>query len=348
MRRCANRERGHRSDRNWNVSTRKVQGNSLVTERSTGLVAGRATGRASGPVCAVVLVCWNNRAYLEPCLRSLFDARLRHSLEVVVVDNASTDGSQQMLADHFPLVRLVQNERNVGLALASNQGIACTTAPYVLLLNNDTIVNGPSLELLVDFMEATPRAGAAGGTLLNEDGSFQAGYADFSTFVEELLIASHLGEVLWPGYPSHRRSDTVRQVGWLSSACLLVRRAALAEVGVLDAEYFIYGDEADLQFRLRRAGWGVYYLPQATTIHFGGRSLDRWRRRRLVYRGKLLFYRKNYGRARELLLRGLLAGVSVAKYLAWALARPVPSLRVRAERELASNAEVLRLCLALE
>jgi hypothetical protein len=302
----------------------------------------------STPACAVVLVCWNNRPDLEACLTSLFGARMRHPLEVVVVDNGSTDGSQDMLRARFPEVRIVQNASNVGLARACNQGVEATKSPFVLLLNNDTIVNGPSLDALVDLMAVTPDAGAVGGKLLNEDGSVQAEYNNFSTLREEFLIATRLGELFWPGYPSHRSGSGARRVDWLCSACLLLRRQALSEVGPLDEGYFIYGDEADLQFRLKARGWRVYYLPDATTIHFGGRSLDRWRRRRMVYRGKMLFYRKNYGTLREYALRAMLGALTLAKVGAWLLAWPARSLRERASRELRSNADVLRLCLRLE
>jgi N-acetylglucosaminyl-diphospho-decaprenol L-rhamnosyltransferase len=302
----------------------------------------------SAATCAVILVCWNNKAYLEPCLRSLFDAGLHNSCEVVVVDNGSTDGSQEMLRTQFPQVQIVQNDSNVGLGKASNQGIEVTTAPYVLLLNNDTLVNGGSLDAMLDFMDATPDAGAVGGTLLNPDGSFQSGYNNFSSLLEEFLIATRLGDLVRAGYPSHRGGEFVRSVGWITSACLLVRRTALVEVGLLDEEYFIYGDEADLQYRLIRAGWRIYYLPNATTIHFGGRSMDRWRRRRMVYRGKMLFYKKNYGTLRQFMLRTMLAGLTAVKVAAWGLVWPVPSMRNRATRELASNAAVLRLCLKLE
>ena len=137
-------------------------------------------------------------------------------------------------------------------------------------------------------------------------------------------------------------------MGWLSSACLLARREALGQVGLLDESYFIYGDEADLQYRLVSAGWRVYYLPQATRIHFGGRSLDRWHRWKMVYRGKMLFYRKNYGAVREFLLRAMFVAVTLAKVGAWSVAWPLPSLKRHAERELRSNLDVLRLCVKLE
>jgi len=300
------------------------------------------------PDVAVVLVCWNNKAYLEPCLRSLLETDLRHTCEVVVVDNGSTDGSQQMLREKFPDVRIVQNEANVGLGKASNQGIECTTAPCILLLNNDTIVNGPSIDVLIDFMRDTPDAGAVGGTLLNEDGSFQAAHNRFPTLLEEFLIATRIGGLFSREYPSRAGGSTVQVVDWIGSACLLVRRAALDRVGLLDESYFIYGDETDLEYRLARAGWRVYNVPSSTTIHFGGRSMDRWRRRKMVYRGKMLFYKKNYGTASAAVLRVLIATLTLGKLVAWGLAWPWPSFKQRAVRELSSNADVLHLCLRLE
>jgi len=303
-----------------------------------------APAMVAPPTLSIVLVCWNNKAYLEPCLNSLFEAGLRSPFDVVVVDNGSTDGSQAMLREVFPTVRLIENGHNAGLSRASNQGIHATSGRYVLLLNNDTLVNGASLDALVAFLDATPGAGAVGGRLLNPDGSFQSAFAPFSTLCEELLIATGLGERLRPGYPSSRDTHDIRAVGWLSSACLLLRREALAQVGLLDEEYFIYGDETDLQYRLQRAGWTVYYLPTATTIHYGGRSMDRWRRRKMVYRGKLLFYRKHYGWLRTTLLRCLFAVLSTAKLLGWGVAAAVPRWRERAGREMRSNLDVVRLC----
>lgn len=302
----------------------------------------------SAPEISVVLVCWNNRDYLTPCLRSLYDAGLSHSFDVVVVDNGSTDGSQEMLAREFPEVQIIQNQGNVGLGRASNQGIEGTRGEYVLLLNNDTVVDGPSLDKMAAFLERKPGTGAVGGRLLNADESFQAGYAEFSTLLEEFLIATRIGELLWAGYPSHRDSDRPRRVGWLSSACLMLRRSALEEVGLLDEGYFIYGDEADLQYRLKRANWEVYYLPSANTLHYGGRSMDRWRRRKMVYRGKMLFYHKHYGRFYTSSLRTMFAVLGLLKILSWGVPYLLPRWREHARREITSNLEVLRLCWFLE
>lgn len=296
---------------------------------------------------SIVLVCWNNKSYLDPCLKSLYECDLKSSFDVIVVDNGSQDGSQQMLAEKYPDVMLIQNESNVGLGKASNQGIRATNGRYVLLLNNDTIIDGPSLDRLVEFSDIHPEAGAVGGKLLNPDGSFQSGYASFSTLTEEFLIVTHIGEMMWAGYPTHGDSNEIKATGWLSSACLLVRRSALDQVGLLDESYFIYGDEADLQYRLNKAGWKVYSLPSSTIIHFGGRSMDRWRRRKMVYRGKLLFYQKNYGFLRTLILRIMFFVMSFLKLMIWCIAFLLPGWNEQARKELRSNLDVMALCLRL-
>jgi GT2 family glycosyltransferase len=297
---------------------------------------------------SVVLVCWNNNTYLDACLKSLYEGGLNSSFDVVVVDNGSSDGSQQTLMEKYPQAKLIQNEVNMGLGKASNQGIEATNGRFVLLLNNDTIVNGPALDMLVDFLATHSEAGAVAGKLLNPDGSFQSGYALFSTLFEEFLIATHIGELLWPGYPSHRDSSEVKATDWLSSACLLLRRSALDEVGLLDEDYFIYGDEADLQYRLKKAGWKVYFLPSSAVVHFGGRSMDRWRRRKMVYRGKMLFYQKNYGLIRTSFLRSILFVTSLLKVLVCCIGFLIPGRKHQAKKELRSNLDVMALSLNLK
>ena len=296
------------------------------------------------PDMSIILVCWNNKAYLEPCLNSIYEGGLRSSYDIVVVDNGSTDGSQAMLQEKFPDVMIIQNDGNVGLGKASNQGIEATRGRHILLLNNDTVVNGPSLDAMVDYLEQNPTVGAVGGQLINADGSVQSCHNNFPSLIEEFLIATRIGERLWPGYPANVTDTEIRSVDWMGSACLMVRREALDTIGLLDEEYFIYGDEADIQFRLKKAGWENYYLPQATTIHYGGRSMNRWSRRKMVYRGHMLFYQKNYGTLRTLALRLLLGGLSLIKLIVWVIAYVLPSKRDQAMKEIRSNVDVVKLC----
>jgi GT2 family glycosyltransferase len=311
---------------------------SKVNERSS---------EGGDPTLSIVLVCWNNRAYLGPCLESLYQSKMKCTFDIVVVDNGSTDGTPEMLAEKYPEVIIIQNAGNVGLGKASNQGIEATRGRYILLLNNDTIVNGESFDAMAEFLDNNSRAAAVGGKLLNPDGSIQACYNDFPTLHEEFFVATRLGELWRPGYPAVMQAGEIKSVDWLGSACLLLRRSALDQVGLLDESYFIYGDETDLQYRLKKARWEVYYLPQVSTIHFGGRSMDRWRRRKMVYRGKLLFYRKHYGAIRTFLLRLLLGVSSVAKLIVWGLAGIAPGKRQLAQKELNSNLEVIHLCIRL-
>ncbi len=299
------------------------------------------------PDLSIILVGWNNKAYLDPCLVSLYEGGLKCNFDVVVVDNGSTDGSQKMLGEKYPQVVLIQNEDNVGLGKASNQGIEATKGKYILLLNNDTIVNGSSFDAMVDFLEQNPKVGGVGGKLMNPDGTIQAGYNYFSSLHEEFLVATRLGELIRSGYPAVMDANETKSVDWMGSACLMVRRSALDEVGLLDEGYFIYGDEADLQYRLKRGGWEIYFLPNATTIHYGGRSMDRWRRRKMVYRGKMLFYQKHYGFLKTLALRLMLGILSVAKLIPWAVMFILPNKRDIAQKELQSNMEVIRLCVTL-
>jgi len=299
------------------------------------------------PDLSIVLVGWNNKAYLDPCLVSLYESGLKCSFDVIVVDNGSTDGSQDMLREKYPQVMIIQNDSNVGLGKASNQGIEATKGRYILLLNNDTIVNGASFDEMVDFLEKNPKAGGVGGKLMNPDGTIQAGYNYFSSLHEELLVATRLGEFIRTGYPAIMDANEIKSVDWMGSACLMIRRSALDDVGLLDEGYFIYGDEADLQYRLKKAGWEIYFLPNATTIHYGGRSMNRWSRRKMVYRGKLLFYQKHYGFLKTLALRLILGILSVAKLVPWAILYLLPNKHDAAKKELQSNMEVIGLCITL-
>jgi N-acetylglucosaminyl-diphospho-decaprenol L-rhamnosyltransferase len=303
---------------------------------------------AQPPDVSIILVCWNNKNYLDPCLKSLYESSLTCTFDVFVVDNGSNDGSQEMLREKYPDVEIIQNKKNEGLSKATNQGVLASKGRFILFLNNDTIVNGPSLNAMIDFMEQHPDTGAVGGKLLNEDGSFQGGYAKYSNLVEEVLIGTGLGDRMKPGYPSHLDSDHITPAGWMSSANLLVRRTALDQVGLLDESYFIYGDEADLQYRLHKAGWELFYIPQATTLHYGGRSMNRWKRRKMVYRGKLLFYEKNYGFFQTFILRCVYGIMSLIKLVVWCAAFAAPKYRERAKLEINSNLDVIKLCIHLQ
>lgn len=298
---------------------------------------------------SIALVNWNNRDYLEQCLESIEAAQLSLSYDVVVADNGSTDGSQQMLAKRFPHVKIVQNEGNVGVARGNNQCIQNSGGRHIYILNNDTVINRESVQAMVRFLDEHPEAGAVGGNLLNPDRTLQSSFYSFPTLLEEFLIVSHIGRCLTPHFPSHNGTwPTVRTVDWISSASIVVRRAAIESIGLIDEKYFIYSDETDWQYRLWQAGWKVYYLPQATTIHYGGGSFQPGGKRyTLVYRGRMLFARKHYSRLYCIVQRTMFALAALGRLGVWLAAQASSKWRAVARKQIVSNLETLKLCFHL-
>jgi N-acetylglucosaminyl-diphospho-decaprenol L-rhamnosyltransferase len=324
----------------------------IESARAWTVSAGGLSNAGGGNVLdlTIALVNWNNRDYLKQCLESIEAAQLPLAYEIVVADNGSTDGSQRMLAQRFPYVKLVQNEGNVGVARGNNQCIEHSTGRHIYILNNDTLVNSDSILAMVRFLEEHPTAGAVGGNLLNPDGSLQVSFCRFPTLWEEFLLVTHLGKRLNPYFPGHNGVwPYVRAVDWISSASILVRRSAIEGIGLIDEEYFIYSDETDWQYRLWKAGWEVYYLPEVTTVHFGGGSFRPGDRRfTLVYRGRMLFARKHYGWLYSTMQRAMFALAALGRQAVWLALRALPGWRSAARLQLRANRETLRLCVRLE
>lgn len=298
------------------------------------------------PDISIVMVNYNQPEYTAQCLDSIYKHPPQTSYEIVLVDNASTDGSADRLEAQYPRLNLIRSEVNGGIAGGNNLGIRAAQGRYILLLNNDTLVIPGTIDQTVAFLEAHPQAAGVGGNLLNEDGSFQSAYADFHTLFIVFLILTRLGMVFRPYFPSHARGTQVKEVDWMSTAFMTFRREALDAVNLVDEEYFIYSDETDLQYRLKQRGWKIYYLPDLETIHFGGKSLNPWRRRRLVYRGFLLYFHNHYSIVHTLVLRCMFITACLLKLPFWALSWLVPKFHQRSLYELRSNLSILRMSLS--
>jgi GT2 family glycosyltransferase len=297
------------------------------------------------PEVSIVVVNYNQKEYTAQCLDSIYRQPPTSSLEIVLVDNASQDGSADWLEARYPRVKLVRSPKNGGIAGGNNLGILNSAGKYVLLLNNDTLVTPGSIDRATTFLEAHPDCAGVGGNLLNMDGSFQSSYCDFHSLWQAFLIFTRLGWLFRRYYPSHRPGRNILNVDWMSTAFMLFRKEALEDIGLVDEEYFIYSDETDLQFRLQRSGWKITYLPDLNTIHFGGKSLTPWRRRRLVYRGYLLFFSKHLGRLQTLFLRTFFCLVCLVKLPFWYIAWLIPWLHQRSKFEIASNHSIFRMCM---
>jgi GT2 family glycosyltransferase len=249
------------------------------------------------PALSVVIVNWNTRDLLAACLSALEASDF--PAEAIIVDNGSADGSAEMVRSLFPAARLIANAGNEGFARASNQGMELARGRYLCLLNSDTEVCPDALPTLVRFMETRSAAGACGPRLLNSDGTLQVSAHPMLTPGRELWRLLFLDRVRARAtYPmSQWDADTPRQVDALKGACMMLRREALDQTGLLDETYFMYTEEVDLCYRLAQRGWEVWWVPQAEVIHHGEASTRQARAAMYaqLYRSKTQFFRKAGG-----------------------------------------------------
>ena len=273
---------------------------------------------------AIVIVNWNVRKLLEACLTSVYESLKGSSLrgEVWVVDNASTDGSAEMVRGRFPQARLMANETNVGFAAANNQAMRAMGFPlaeprqlprYVLMLNPDTEVLGDALTTMVRFLDENPQAGVAGAKLLYPDGQLQHSAFAFPTLAQAFLdfFPLHhrlLNSRLNGRYP--RRLYERREpfpIDHPLGAALMARREAIQEAGLLDERFFIYCEEIDWCMRMKKAGWGIYCAPRAEVVHHEAKSTRQVRGEMFValWKSRYLLFEKHYGRFYQWAVRRL-------------------------------------------
>jgi N-acetylglucosaminyl-diphospho-decaprenol L-rhamnosyltransferase len=249
----------------------------------------------------VIIVSWNVRELLRRCLESL--ALPHGTLEVIVVDNASSDGSPEMVRTDFPHVRLVRNDENHGFPAANNQGLGLSKGRTLLLLNPDTEVVGDGLATMVGYMDAHPEVGALGPQLCYADGSLQSSRRRFPSLSTALVESTVMQEwwkdnaILRRYYMSDTPDDAIQPVDWVVGACLLVRRKAYEQAGALDEGFFMYSEEMDWCRRIKDAGWEIVYLPTATVIHHEGKSSEQVVAERHIrfQSSKVRYFRKHHG-----------------------------------------------------
>ncbi len=243
---------------------------------------------------SIIIVNWNSKELLQNCLKSVYQTVRDIVFEVVVVDNASHDGSVAMLREEFPRVTVIENTINRGFGAANNQAFGIIKGRYALLLNTDTTLAENAVHELFSFMEACTDAAMACGQLLNEDGSKQNSMANFPTLFT-LFVNITLLEYLFPErYPSKRyvHKEPVEVESGIG-ACLLVRKRAMDEVGIFDERYFFFLEETDWALRMRSAGWKVYHVPSAFIYHLQGQSIGRDIHSRIeFYRSRYQFFQK--------------------------------------------------------
>ena len=254
---------------------------------------------------SIIIVSWNAREYLLSCLKSIFEGGEAKGWEVIVVDNGSIDGSGIEVKNRFPYVHLIENEKNLGFAKATNQGLQRAVGKYVLLLNPDTRVKSGAIERLVSFMNASPKVGIAGVQLLNSDGSKQNSIANFPSLATELLNKSLLRWLFPKAFPGKKRDyPEPIEVDSVIGACVMVRREAIEQVGLLDEDYFLFLEETDWCYRMKQAGWKVNHVPDVKIDHFQGKSAAAEKKKARIeyFRSRYLFFKKNKGILQWLIL----------------------------------------------
>ncbi len=259
---------------------------------------------------SVIVVTWNARDHVAECLEAVAGG----PGEVIVVDNASTDGTPDLVAERFPNVRILRLPETRGFGAGNNEGMRAAAGRYFLLLNSDARPVGNAVEQLVGFADTQPQAAIVGPRLLNPDGTLQRSVRGFPTlwrlateylFLRKLAPRSRLLNAFYGARFDHLE---VREADWLYGACLLVRSEAAAAVGLFDEDFFLFSEETDWCYRFREAGWKVLFDPGAEVVHVGGASHG-GRMFKENVRGHLRFFAKHRGsreaeRARRLLLLG--------------------------------------------
>ena len=252
---------------------------------------------------SIVIPHLNRKRLLQECLSSIPPAADMLSYETIVVDNGSTDGSQEMVKRSFPKVSLLQNETNEGFGRATNRGFRLAQGRYFLCLNNDTIPLPHSLQILLSFMEEHPEASVSGGKILNRNGTLQSSARTFPGMETAFFNRSSVLTRLFPKNPFSRRyllsdwdHNSPRDVDWVSGSFFMIRRSTFETIGFFDERFFLYCEDVDYCRRVKEAGSHVFYVPEAQIIHDTGYSGNKLNTLFFHHQSMYRFYKKYHSR----------------------------------------------------
>lgn len=247
------------------------------------------SGALTNPVdLSIVIVSYNTRDVIRQCLESITMSEIMIPYEIIVVDNGSRDGTNELIESYYDSVILIRNQKNLLFAKASNQGIRAARGAYIMLMNSDTLFEKGAAEILIRFLMEHPKAAAAGPKILNLNGTLQSKGAPllsvFSTVMTLLGVGKHkmtrkLAQTLFRNV-CWEENQTLR-VGWIAGCCMMMRKVAIVEIGGLCEELFFYGEELEWCHRAKKAGWEIWYVPESSVFHIGGCSTSKEMRRAL-------------------------------------------------------------------
>lgn len=243
-----------------------------------------------------IIINWNTRQLLLDCIKSIYETVIDLRYLIQVVDNGSNDDSVKAVHEQFPQVSVIENQENRGFAAAVNQVLRENTALYSVLLNTDTLLHKDAIQVMYSFMERHNNVGIAGAQLQKPDGTRQHSYDNHPTLATELFNKSLLRWLFPSRYPSKKQAITQPlEVESVIGACMMIRNDAVRHVGKLDEDYFFFLEETDWCYRMQKAGWKVYHLPDAWITHLGGQSKKKapWQSQIEYCRSLYIFFKKN-------------------------------------------------------
>ena len=258
----------------------------------------------------VIIVSWNNEAIIKDCITSVLNQNYE-GIEIIVVDNNSADNGVELISKEFSQVKLIANKENQGFAKANNQAIRQSQGKYVLLLNPDVIMSPSSLKRMVSFMETHQDTGVCGCKILNKVGQLMWSCGHFPTLVSEFFELALLSR-FFPGnrltgkyLMSYWDHESVKEVDWLTGACLLASRKVIQEADLLNESYFLYSEDMDLCFQIKKNGHKIFYIPDVSVMHHQGASSnqDYERNYAQIYKSRYVFFSNNFGPLQAFLLR---------------------------------------------
>lgn len=307
---------------------------------------------------SIVIVTYNSKNYLINCLISILSSQTKSNYEILVIDNASKDDTFVNIPPLFPSVIFIKNEANNGFSYANNQGIKLAHGDYILLLNPDTLIIDNTIDLMIDFLEKTPTAGACSCMVFNADGSLQPSYFGFPTLLKEFGHLLRIDRSLWlyeklkdlriflqlfsSSLAVMQNKEAAFEVDYLLGACLMLRKTAIDKVGMLDDKIFMYIEDTEICYRMKQNGYGVYYVPKGQIIHYGGKSSGTADQRMLYEynRSRLYFYKKCYGKIKTIILKSIIVADMLVNMFIIFFTNPrkeMAQLQTRYKNEVDSN-----------
>lgn len=253
------------------------------------------------PDVSIILVSYNTSQLTKNCLDSIFEKTSGVNFDIWVVDNKSSDNSCEMIKNKFPQVNLMENDKNLGFGSANNVAIKQAKGKYVFLLNTDTILINNAVKILFDYMENNPAVGATGGNLYDSQNNNVHSYGHFQTFKAKLVKTFNLGcfcpkEKIRNADKGDNKANKLKEVDIIVGANLFIRKSVLDEVGYFDEDFFLYDEESELQFRIKKAGYKIVINPESKIYHLEGKSSkNRVISRTYKMESEILFYKKCYG-----------------------------------------------------